>query len=62
MSMRDRTGRTPNSSMPSGPAATSSAAPARACQPVAIEIATTAITAPSRIPATSAWRSMAGER
>jgi hypothetical protein len=38
-SIRCSTGQTPNSSIPSGPAITSTSAPARACQPEAIEIA-----------------------
>ena len=60
--MRCRTGHSPNSSIPSGPAAMSSHAASRVCQPVAMRIATTAIVAPSAMPATSACRSMAGER
>ena len=52
--MRCSTGQTPNSSIPIGPAAMSSQAAARACQPVAMPIATIAMTAPSRMPATSA--------
>ncbi len=61
-STRCKTGHTPNSSIPSGPAATSSHAAARACHPLAIPIATRTITAPRRMPATSAWRSIAGDR
>ena len=62
MSTRWITGDTPNSSIPIGPAATSSHAPSRACQPVAIVIATTIMVAPSATPAASASRSIAGER
>jgi hypothetical protein len=62
MSARWTTSETLNSTMPISPASTSSAAPSRACQPVAIVIATTTITAPSTNPARSASRSMFGDR